>query len=139
MDKKIDRFDDKDFSQGENLEQYLDLDIRTPITEEAKKISKNTFHTRGLDAPPEIDDQHCKNYKLSCCKLATHDWIEELAIAPTCKEFPICEVRFKNSHKDFFILPEEGEYKTGDIVAVESTTGHDIGIVSLTGLNVKKQ
>jgi cell fate regulator YaaT (PSP1 superfamily) len=139
MEKKINRFDDKDFSQGENLEQYLDLDIRGPITEEGKKISKNAFHTRGLSSPPEIDEPHCKNYSLSCCKLAAHDWIEELEIAPTYKEFPICEVRFKNSHKDFFTLPEEGNFNVGDIVAVEAQSGHDIGIISMLGLSVKKQ
>jgi len=139
MEKKINKFDDKDFSQSENLEQYLDLDIRIPVTNEAKKISGNTFHTRGLTEAPEIDEHHCKKYRLSCCKLATHDWIDGLDIAPSFKDFPICEVRFKNSHKDFFILPEEGEYKVGDIVAVEALTGHDIGIVSLLGLAVKKQ
>jgi cell fate regulator YaaT (PSP1 superfamily) len=139
MEKRIDRFDDKDFSQGENLEQYLDMDIRVPINEEAKKIAKNPFHTRGLTDLPEIDEPHCKNYRLNCCKLATHDWIEALEIASSFKEFPICEVRFKNSHKDFFILPQEGEFNVGDIVAVEAQTGHDIGIISLTGLSVKKQ
>jgi cell fate regulator YaaT (PSP1 superfamily) len=136
---KIDRFDDKDFSQGENLEQYLDLDIRSATTEEAKKISGNSFHTRGLNAPPEIDDHHCKRYNSNCCKLATHDWIDALDMSPSYKEFPVCEVRFKNSHKDFFILPEEGVFQVGDIVAVEALTGHDIGIVSLIGLSVKKQ
>jgi len=139
MEKKITQFDDKDFSQGENLEQYLDLDIRVPISEEAKKISKNQFHTRGLTAPPEIDEAHCEKYCPTCCKLATHDWIEELDIAPSYKDFPICEVRFKNSHKDFFLLPEEGTFTVGDIVAVETQSGHDIGIVSMLGLGVKKQ
>jgi len=139
MEKKINRFDDKDFSQGENLEHYLDLDIRVPVNEEAKKISENTFHTRGLTEMPEIDEHHCKKYHLNCCKLATHDWIDELNIASSFKEFPICEVRFKNSHKDFFLLPEEGEFKVGDIVAVEAVSGHDIGIISLLGLTVKKQ
>jgi len=139
MDKKIDKFDDKDFSQGENLEQYLDLDIRVPTSEEAKKISANAFHTRGLSAPPEIDEPHCKSYCPSCCKLTSHDWIEELEMTPSYKDFPICEVRFKNSHKDFFLLPEEGNYNVGDIVAVEAQTGHDIGIVSMVGISVKKQ
>jgi len=139
MEKKMNRFDDKDFSQGENLEQYLDLDIRIPVTEEANNISENTFHTRGLTELPEIDEPYCKKYKLNCCKLPTHDWIDELEIAPSFKAFPICEVRFKNSHKDFFLLPEEGEFKVGDIVAVEAQSGHDIGIVSLLGLTVKKQ
>jgi len=139
MEKKINKFDDKDFSQGENLEQYLDLDIRVPISEESKKIFANTFHTRGLVAPPEIDEPHCTNYQLSCCKLPTSDWMEDLKITPSYKAFPICEVRFKNSHKDFFLLPEEGNFNVGDIVAVEAQSGHDIGIISMLGLNIKKQ
>jgi cell fate regulator YaaT (PSP1 superfamily) len=139
MEKKVTKFDDKDFSQGENLEQYLDADIRTPISEESIKITENTFHTRGLTAPPNIDETHCKKYKLNCCKLPTQDWIVQLDIDASFNEFPICEVRFKNSHKDFFILPEEGRFNVGDIVAVESQSGHDIGIISLLGLIVKKQ
>jgi cell fate regulator YaaT (PSP1 superfamily) len=139
MNQKIDRFDDKDFSQGENLEQYLDLDIRIPITEESKKISKNAFHTRGLSSPPEIDEHKCKNYCLSCCKLSSHDWINPLEMDTELKNFPICEIRFKNSHKDFFLLPIEGNFEIGDIVAVEAQTGHDIGIVSMLGISVKKQ
>jgi len=139
MEKKTNRFDDKDFSQGENLEQYLDLDIRIPLTEEGKKISKNVFHTRGLSEIPEIDESHCKKYKLSCCKLASNDWINDIEIAASYKEYPFCEVRFKNSHKDFFVLPEEGNFNVGDIVAVEAQSGHDIGIISMLGLGVKKQ
>jgi len=139
MKKNIEKFEDKDFSQVENLEQYLDLDIRVPVSEESKKISQNAFHTRGLSAPPEIDDFHCKNYQLNCCKLASQDWIKELNIAPSYNDFPICEVRFKNSHKDFFLLPEEGVFNIGDIVAVETVSGHDIGIISMLGLSVKKQ
>ena len=139
MDKSYNKFDDKDFSQGENLEQYLDMDIRGSITEEAKKISANPFHTRGFSAPPDIEETHCTKYRLNCCKLAAHDWINALEIEPSFKDFPICEVRFKNSHKDFFLLPNEGQFVVGDIVAVEALSGHDIGIISMTGLSVKKQ
>ena len=139
MDKKINVFDDKDFSQGENLEQYLDMDIRVPISEESKKIAANAFHSRGFTAPPDIDETKCNKYHRNCCKLPTNDWIDALNMEPSYKEFPICEVRFKNSHKDFFLLPNEGQFGVGDIVAVETQSGHDIGIISLTGLTVKKQ
>ncbi|MBO4480944.1 MAG: hypothetical protein J5719_00130 [Bacteroidales bacterium] len=54
-------------------------------------------------------------------------------------EFPIAEVRFKNNHKDFYLIPEGLILKVGDIVAVESSPGHDIGIVSMLGLSVKNQ
>ncbi|MDZ7743354.1 MAG: regulatory iron-sulfur-containing complex subunit RicT [Bacteroidota bacterium] len=49
------------------------------------------------------------------------------------------EVRFKNSRKEFFRYTTDYELNTGDIVAVESSPGHDIGIVSLTGELVKLQ
>jgi len=48
-------------------------------------------------------------------------------------------VRFKNSHKAFFKLPDDLTLNKGDIVAVESSPGHDIGIVSLTGETAKLQ
>ena len=45
----------------------------------------------------------------------------------------IIEVRFKNSRKDFFRLPPDLDIMVGDIVAVEASPGHDIGIVSMAG------
>ncbi len=49
------------------------------------------------------------------------------------------EIRFKNSRKDFFISSSELDLKTGDIVAVEASPGHDIGIVTLAGEIVRLQ
>lgn len=138
MNKPIEEFSDKDHSQNENLDQYLDMDIRIGISTEGDKISKNPFHTRGITNQPSAEESHCKQYKYSCCKLATYDWIDALNLPMTHKEFHIAEVRFKNSHKDFYLLPDEGIYQVGDIVAVESNPGHDIGIVSMLGLSVKK-
>jgi cell fate regulator YaaT (PSP1 superfamily) len=45
----------------------------------------------------------------------------------------IVEVRFKNTRKAYFKNVNELLLQKGDIVAVESSPGHDIGIVSLTG------
>jgi cell fate regulator YaaT (PSP1 superfamily) len=53
--------------------------------------------------------------------------------------FDVVEVRFKNSRKDFFRIPPEMELATGEIVAVEASPGHDIGIVTLTGEVVRFQ
>ena len=139
MTKKIEEFSDKDFSQGENLEQYLDLDYRIGVGKETEEISKNIFLTRGISKLPDKNSSHCQDYDTRCCKLASYDWIEKLDISFAYKEFPIVEVRFKNSHKDFFLLPEDGVYKVGDIVAVEAAQGHDIGIISMVGLSVKHQ
>jgi cell fate regulator YaaT (PSP1 superfamily) len=139
MNKIIEEFSDKDHSQNENLDQYLDMDIRAGVSVETQHITDNPFLSRGLSAIPSNEESHCKDYKYSCCKLAHYDWIENLDLPFTFKEYHIAEVRFKNSHKDFFLLPEEGIYQVGDIVAVESNPGHDIGIVSLLGLSVKRQ
>lgn len=68
-----------------------------------------------------------------CQKLLSHNWLKNLPTAPETKPCDMVEVRFKNSHKEFFRCPPEIEVKEGDVVAVEATAGHDIGIVSLTG------
>jgi hypothetical protein len=139
MKKYSETTDDKDHSAVENLEQYIDMDIRAGMSQESDKISQNPFLSRGLSDVPVIDNVNCEQYQYSCCKLATYDWISMMDISIEYLEFPIAEVRFKNSHKDFFLLPETGVYKVGDIVAVEATPGHDIGIISMVGVNVKNQ
>lgn len=51
----------------------------------------------------------------------------------------VVEVRFKNTRKAFYRNVNELRLKRGDIVAVEASPGHDIGIISLTGDIVEKQ
>jgi cell fate regulator YaaT (PSP1 superfamily) len=53
--------------------------------------------------------------------------------------FPIIEVRFKNGRKDFFRTQVPELYQQGDVVAVEASPGHDIGVVSLSGELVRFQ
>jgi cell fate regulator YaaT (PSP1 superfamily) len=67
----------------------------------------------------------------SCQKLATFDWLAGMhnAALPT----DIVEVRFKNTRKAYFKNVNELPLRKGDVVAVEASPGHDIGIVSLTG------
>ena len=131
--------EDKDHAPVEDWEQYLDIDIRTGLSPESKKISENIFLTRGLNNIPEPEKVNCQQYNYSSCKLPSYDWISKLDISLDYIEFPIAEVRFKNSHKDFFLLPPDGVFKVGDIVAVEANPGHDIGIISMLGLQVKRQ
>ncbi len=139
--KKVSKthFDDTDHSQSEDWEKYLDMDIRTGLSPESEKIAHNIFLTRGLNDIPEPEKTSCKQYCYSACKLGTYDWIADLNISFDYIEFPIAEVRFKNSHKDFYLLPPEGVFHVGDIVAVEANPGHDIGIISMLGLQVKRQ
>lgn len=133
------KVEDKDHAQVEDWEKYLDIDIRTGLSPETEKIANNIFLTRGLNDIPEAEKCHCKQYDYRSCKLASYDWISKLDISTDYIEFPIAEVRFKNSHKDFYLLPNDGVFKVGDIVAVEANPGHDIGIISMLGLQVKRQ
>lgn len=124
---------------GEDWEPYLDMDIRTGVSYEADQIAGNIFHTRGLKDTPNPERAHCEQYQYSSCKLPSYNWMDKLEIGLDYLEFPIAEVRFKNSHKDFFLLPPNIVFKVGDIVAVEASPGHDIGIISMLGLQVQRQ
>ncbi|MBK9292340.1 MAG: hypothetical protein IPM52_12040 [Bacteroidetes bacterium] len=72
-------------------------------------------------------------FQQSCCKLSATNWLKGYE-TPKKEDTPgVVEVRFKNDHKDFFSHAPDLKLKEGEIVAVEAATGHDIGIVSLTG------
>ncbi len=75
---------------------------------------------------------HC-----GCSKLAIYDWLNE--IPGEGKYSGVVEVRFKNTRKGFFRNIHDIRFKRGDIVAVEASPGHDIGVVSLTGDLVLRQ
>jgi cell fate regulator YaaT (PSP1 superfamily) len=53
--------------------------------------------------------------------------------------FDCVEVRFKNSRKEFFRNVNDLPLAVGDVVAVESSPGHDIGVVSIAGELVRLQ
>jgi cell fate regulator YaaT (PSP1 superfamily) len=66
------------------------------------------------------------------------DWLAGIPLADGMKPFDVVEVRFKNGRKAFF---RKGslELFQGDVVAVEASTGYDVGIVSLAGELVRVQ
>ncbi|HLO59393.1 MAG TPA: regulatory iron-sulfur-containing complex subunit RicT [Bacteroidales bacterium] len=70
-------------------------------------------------------------------KLDTFNWLEDIPEA--YQNCDIIEVRFKNTRKAYFKNVNDLKLKKGDIVAVEASPGHDIGIVSLTGALVRLQ
>ncbi len=81
---------------------------------------------------PELNITPCNCLKPeSCSKLESFDWLND--IPESSKKLDIIEVRFKNTRKDFFINANSLRLKKGDIVAVEASPGHDIGVISLTG------
>lgn len=97
------------------------------------------FLSRGCCHAPQLyhDNKDIANDR--CCKLNTFDWLKDLPLPDYQLPFDCIEVRFKNSRKDFFRVQDDTKFAIGDIVAVEASPGHDIGIVSLTGEIVKLQ
>ncbi len=86
----------------------------------------------------EIDENTSEfNIPNGCFKLDVYDWLKDVPQPP--RTFHIVEVRFKNTRKGFYENVNGLPLRVGDIVAVESSPGHDIGIVSLTGELVKNQ
>ena len=71
-----------------------------------------------------------------CFKLHETPWLDEY---PVNEPSEIVEVRFKNTRRSFYQNVNHLDLKRGDIVAVEASPGHDIGIVSLTGDLVARQ
>ena len=63
--------------------------------------------------------------------MSSYDWLND--IPESLQSSDLVEVQFKNTRKGYYLNTERIDLYKGDIVAVESTTGHDIGEVSLTG------
>lgn len=75
----------------------------------------------------------------SCDKLTVFDWLSNMTLPNNQEPFDIMEVRFKNGRKSFYKNTKKIPICIGDIVAVETSPGHDIGVVSLSGELVKVQ
>lgn len=70
-------------------------------------------------------------------QLNAYDW---LADVPGNEESTdLVEVQFKNTRKGYYHNVNNIDLKKGDIVAVETSPGHDIGVVTMTGRLVKLQ
>lgn len=74
-----------------------------------------------------------------CNKLTVFDWLSNMSLPAGQQQFDGVEVRFKNSRKEFFRNTEKLSLSIGDVVATQSKSGHDIGIVTLTGELVRVQ
>jgi cell fate regulator YaaT (PSP1 superfamily) len=74
-----------------------------------------------------------------CNKLNVYDWLAGMQLPENQKPFNIIEVQFKGTRKEYFRNTEYLPVRSGDMVAVEGTPGHDIGTVTLTGELVKLQ
>ena len=84
----------------------------------------------------DCHEEVCVEPVEGCFKLHETPWLEEY---PDNIPTDIFEVRFKNTRRSFYKNVNNLDLKRGDIVAVEASPGHDIGIISLTGDMVAKQ
>lgn len=74
-----------------------------------------------------------------CNKLTVFDWLSNMALPGGETPFDCVEVRFKNSRKEFYRNEESLPLAIGDLVATQAKSGHDVGMVTLTGALVKVQ
>lgn len=93
----------------------------------------------GKDGQPK----GCKNNGTcgtdGCNKLTVFDWLSNMSLPDGQEPFNYVEVRFKNGRKHFYENPENLSLGIGDVVATEASSGHDVGMVTLTGELVKVQ
>ncbi|MCF7566823.1 hypothetical protein L3X37_00385 [Sabulilitoribacter arenilitoris] len=75
----------------------------------------------------------------SCNKLTVFDWLSNMSLPNGEKPFNWVEVRFKNGRKKYYHNTENLTLSIGDIVATQAQSGHDIGMVTLTGELVRVQ
>jgi len=73
-----------------------------------------------------------------CHKLNVFDWLANMEHLAG-EQSSVVEVRFKHTRKEFFLNAEGIQLVQGDVVAVEGSPGHDVGVVSLSGPLVKMQ
>lgn len=92
--------------------------------------------SRGCTTERTENGELICNYSHSCCKLADFDWLEGISDP---KFSNLYEVRFKNTRKGFYENTSHQLLKTGDLVVVEAATGHDVGIITLSGPVVGRQ
>lgn len=71
-------------------------------------------------------------------KLSVFDWLSNVN-NPSSNRCDLVEVRFKNDRKSFYKNVNNIPLHIGSVVTVESSPGHDVGVVSLTGELVKIQ
>jgi cell fate regulator YaaT (PSP1 superfamily) len=70
-------------------------------------------------------------------QLNTYDWLA--GVPGNTEGTDLVEVQFKNTRKGYYHNVNNLPLQKGDVVAVEASPGHDIGVVTLTGRLVNLQ
>ncbi|MCJ7934171.1 MAG: hypothetical protein MUW56_11175 [Chryseobacterium sp.] len=100
------------------------------------KTSGDSAHSCG----PKKTATGCENVNTcgNSYKLSVFDWLSNIN-NPAPNRCDFVEVRFKNDRKSFYKNVNNIPLHIGSVVTVESSPGHDVGVVSLTGELVKIQ
>lgn len=78
----------------------------------------------------------CRMNSKGCCKnqnnkLNTYDYLCDIPESEHVTDY--VEVQFKNTRKGYYLNSTKIPLIKGDVIAVESSPGHDIGMVTMTG------
>ncbi|AZA52880.1 stage 0 sporulation family protein [Chryseobacterium sp. G0201] len=100
------------------------------------KTSGDSAHSCG----PKKTANGCESVNTcgNSYKLSVFDWLSNIN-NPASNRCDYVEVRFKNDRKLFYKNVNNVPLHIGSVVTVESSPGHDVGVVSLTGELVKIQ
>ncbi len=125
----------EDFNKPEDIDQEF-LKICWPIYD---KLKLSTDFHRGCRLKADEYAVGRSVLRHGQCKLDSFNWLKDYHETSYEGEIQVAEVRFKNDRKDFYSYPSELELIEGELVAVETAIGHDIGIVTMVGTLVEKQ
>jgi cell fate regulator YaaT (PSP1 superfamily) len=114
--------------------EVAEMENNTDNKDENKVIAGN----RGCCVVDTLSDNYSVNQS-RCCKSSSFNWLSEFGDPGQEEKEQFVEIRFKNGRKDFFLSPPGLHLKENEIVTVEISPGHDIGIVALTGSLVQQQ
>ena len=112
---------------GDTSEQISSEDSRTISPSSEETVSFGDVKKCG----------NCRNKYATRCKLHSYNWLDDIPGGYADSEF--VEVTFKNTRKGYFKNSNHLKLEIGDMVAVEATPGHDIGMVTLTGVLVEQR
>ena len=68
-----------------------------------------------------------------CGKLSVYDWLADVELPNGQSTYDIVEVRFKNGRKGFYRNMKGFQLQLSDVVVVEASPGHDVGVISVVG------
>lgn len=102
-------------------------------------MSCGSCGTSSTGLPKGCNNNGACGVDSGCGKLPVFDWLSNMRLPNGQLAFNCVEVRFKNDRKQYYKNTNQLSIGVGDLVAVEAQSGHDIGVVTLTGELVRIQ